>query len=969
MNPAHHTSHEAHRLEVLRRYAVLESPPEAALDDLTALAARLCEAPMALISFVDAHRHWFKAKFGLETEELPRDLSLCVYALKERDLFVVPDAAANPRFARSPLVIGEPGIRFFASAPLIAPEGVTLGLLCVIDRAPRTLTPLQEQALRVLSRQVMAQLELRRRGLDLEASEGKLRAIFEAAPDCVKLLGTSAKLLEINAAGLRLIEAVNLEAVEGRCLLPLVEPEDRPAVEAMLQAAARGERSTVQYRIRGLKGTPRWLEMTAAPFHDSSGAHVLAISHDVTARKQSEEKIQRLHRLYAVSSSVNDAIVHLRDPQELYEQACRIAVEQGGLIMAWVGLIAADLVTLQPVARWGRDEGYLEAIRVLTTPQHREGQGPGGEAFRTGAPAVCNDIEADPGFFASRAEALRRGYRSCAAFPLKLEGRSIGMLAVYGGQPNYFDTEELRLLNRLAENISFAVESHRKEEQRRRAEMRCRRLVDSNAQGVMFWHLDGRITGANDAFLAMVRYTREDLEAGRISWSAMTPPEYAEVDRRAAEVLAATGICHALEKEYLRKDGTRVPVLIGAATLEGNAEEGVSFVIDLTERKELEHQFYRAQRMESIGTLAGGIAHDLNNVLSPIIMSLDVLKLSYPDHPSRELLSLISLSAQRGAEMVRQVLSFARGVEGRRMEVQLKHLIQDIEKIATDTFLKQTRVETYVPPGLWTVFGDPTQLHQVLLNLCVNARDAMPQGGRLTISAEHLIVDAHYAAHDLEAKPGPYVVVKVEDTGVGIAPEFLDKIFDPFFTTKSLGKGTGLGLSTSLGIVKSHGGFIRVQSELSAGTTFKVFLPAHPEGSAHVTTARLAEFPHGKGELILVVDDEAPVRTVTQHTLETFGYRVLAAADGAEAISIYAAHQSEIAAVITDMMMPIMDGRATIATLRKMNPAVRIIAASGLTPEASSAQSTQLGAHEFLAKPFTSETLLKTLRSVLSEKR
>jgi len=503
--------------------------------------------------------------------------------------------------------------------------------------------------------------------------------------------------------------------------------------------------------------------------------------------------------------------------------------------------------------------------------------------------------------------------------------------------------------------------------ERKQIDARFRRLVDSNAQGVMFWNTKGEITGANDAFLRLVGYTREDLQAGRVNWAVVTPPEYAGHDRHALEEIVAKGVCAPFEKEYLRKDGTRVPVLVAAAAFEDNRNEGFCFVLDLTEAKRLERQFLRAQRMDSIGTLAGGIAHDLNNVLGPIIMSLDLLAMKFTDPGSQELISMIASSAQRGAAMVGQVLSFARGVEGQRTELHLEQVVREMEKIANDTFLKNIQVRTSIPNDLWTVLADPTQLHQVLLNLCVNARDAMPSGGKLIISAENVTVDPHYAGLAVEARPGPYVLLQVEDSGTGMPPEIIEKIFDPFFTTKEVGKGTGLGLPTSLGIVKSHGGFIHVYSEPGKGTTFKVYLPAHLGGSAHSPAQIAAELPRGNGELILVVDDESTVREITKQTLETFGYRVVLASDGVEAVAVFARDAAEIAAVLTDIMMPAMDGRATVPVLRRMNPQVSIIAASGLMANAQIAQLTSLGVKHFLPKPYTAETLLKTLRQVLAK--
>jgi len=483
-----------------------------------------------------------------------------------------------------------------------------------------------------------------------------------------------------------------------------------------------------------------------------------------------------------------------------------------------------------------------------------------------------------------------------------------------------------------------------------------------------------------------------DLLTGNVVWSRMheeiwglQPGEFGETcedfrkgmhpdDRTALETVIQRAIAERSEYQHEHRvvwpDGTVHWIAErGAARYdeEGRPVRMSGVVIDVTERKKLEQQFMRAQRMESIGSLAGGMAHDLNNVLAPIMMSLAVLQIKFPDPKSKELLDVLSSSAQRGADMVRQVLSFARGVEGRQMEVQVKHLIDEIEKIARDTFPKNIDVRASIPRDLWTVVGDPTQIHQVLLNLCVNARDAMPQGGALVISAENVALDAHFAGLIHGAKPGPYTLLHVEDTGAGIAPEIMEKIFDPFFTTKGVGKGTGLGLSTSLGIIKSHGGFIRVYSEPGKGTKFSVYLPAQTEASGHTAAEMAAELPRGNGELILVVDDESFVRQITEQTLEAFDYRVILAADGAEAAAAYATHGAEIAAVLMDMMMPVLDGPATIMVLRRMNPEVRIIAASGLSANEPNCSAVSLGSRHVLTKPFTAETLLKAIRQVLDD--
>ena len=502
--------------------------------------------------------------------------------------------------------------------------------------------------------------------------------------------------------------------------------------------------------------------------------------------------------------------------------------------------------------------------------------------------------------------------------------------------------------------------------ERNRTEGRFRRLVESNAQGVMFWNAGGLVTAANDAFLSIIGYTREDLNAGAIAWTAITPPEYVDADRRAQGEIALHGVCTPYEKEYIRRDGSRVPVLVGAASFADNPEEGVAFVLDLTERKKLEQQFFRAQRMESIGTLAGGIAHDLNNVLAPILLSVAVIKSATEDEEISALLDTVHHSAQRGAELVRQVLSFARGVEGRHVLVNPLHLMRDLLKVLRDTLPRSIDVRLEPKPDLWNISADPTQIHQVFMNLSINARDAMTEGGQLSVTMENVVLDDTYAAMNIDARPGMYVRVTVADTGPGIPPEVRDRIFEPFFTTKEVGKGTGLGLSTTLAIVKSHGGFIHVYSEVGHGTKFKVYLPASTTVvAANIAVVEQSRLPRGNGELIMIVDDEAAIREIAQATLERFGYRVMQAANGAEAVTLFAVNRAEIAVVLTDMAMPVMDGPATIVALKSIDPSVRIIGSSGLPSNDGVAKAVGAGVQYFIPKPYTAETLLKTLAAIL----
>ncbi|HVU23347.1 MAG TPA: response regulator [Opitutus sp.] len=386
---------------------------------------------------------------------------------------------------------------------------------------------------------------------------------------------------------------------------------------------------------------------------------------------------------------------------------------------------------------------------------------------------------------------------------------------------------------------------------------------------------------------------------------------------------------------------------------------------DVTERKQLEAKFLRVQRLQAIGTLAGGVAHDLNNILSPMLMAAGVLKDAVKGEEERDMLRMIEQSARRGADIIRQLLTFSRGVEGARSPVQLRHLLLELEKLMLETFPRKIAVHI-AARQVWTVVADSTQLHQVILNLCVNARDAMPEGGNLSIAADNVEIGEAETKAWPEAKAGPYVLISVKDTGTGIAPENIGRIFDPFFTTKPVGKGTGLGLSTVMGIVQSHGGFVSVDSDPGAGTTFKVFLPAVPDTLPESGIEKAPGIPTGHGEMVLVVDDEAAILSVTSRMLERHNYGVLTAADGRKAIEMFVAHREQVKLVLTDLMMPEVDGMALIRALRVLNPDLPIIATSGWEPDSRKADWEALGMMQVLPKPCTQTKLLEAVDRALT---
>ncbi|AFY47963.1 PAS domain S-box [Nostoc sp. PCC 7524] len=554
-------------------------------------------------------------------------------------------------------------------------------------------------------------------------------------------------------------------------------------------------------------------------------------------------------------------------------------------------------------------------------------------------------------------EAIANG---CTAPFILLTGqgdREIDLEAMKAGAADYLEKRQLNALL-LERSIRYAIERKHTEQQIREQAA----LLDTTNDAIFVKDLNEKILFWNQAAESLYGWTKEVAIGNHTQnlWQEKNLP----LLQIAQSELMQNG---SWMGELLQKTASGKDIIVQSRwTLVRDFRSQTQSILvvntEITQKKQLEAQFLRAQRLESIGTLASGIAHDLNNVLAPILMTAQLLESQIQEERSRRLLPILINNSKRGANLIKQVLSFTRGLEGERTLLQLRHLITEIQQIIQETFPKSIAVVTQIPQQLWTVSGDATQLHQVLMNLCVNARDAMPNGGTLKIAAANLLIDENYTRMNLDAQVGPYVVVTVSDTGTGISADILDRIFEPFFTTKELGEGTGLGLATVLGIVKSHGGFLNVSTEEGKGSEFKVYVPA--QDSQEIVEEVENIIPVGNGELILVVDDEAAIRDITKTSLESHNYRAITASDGIEAIALYAEHQDKISLVLTDMVMPSMDGLTTIRTLKKINPHVKIIAVSGLVTNDKVNAVYKMGIQAFLAKPYTASQLLQTISTV-----
>ncbi len=532
------------------------------------------------------------------------------------------------------------------------------------------------------------------------------------------------------------------------------------------------------------------------------------------------------------------------------------------------------------------------------------------------------------------------------------------------------DKLEVRVLERTAtiNNVNAALQTQIRELQRAEEKIREQvELLDKAQDAIIVLDLDDRVVYWNKSAERIYGWTANEVigqSLKQLLFRGDTPPELQETVKSVNERGEWVG-----ELREFTKDGRQIivqarPTLIRDG--EGRPKGVLIINTDITERKLLEEQFLRAQRLESLGVLVSGIAHDLNNTLSPILMGTNILFTKSPPPESESILNIMEASARRSKDMVKQMLAFARGGELGKMPVNSGQLVKEMGRIIADTFPKSIKCHVEVDKLSWPVSGLPTQLHQVLLNLCVNARDAMPDGGTLTLSAKNVQIKPTDTPPHPDAKLGNYLCVSVADTGEGIPAEQKKKIFEPFFTTKAPGKGTGLGLSTSLGIVRSHDGFMTVQSEVGRGTEFKIYLPAATEMPGQ-TLHKKVSLPPGNGERILIVDDEEAFLAIMRSALENYSYKVLTASSGVEALAHFTRNPKAVNLIITDLDMPFMDGRAVIAALRKIRRDVKIIAASGTEKDEENFLK-DVKPDAFISKPFTSESLLETVYQVLAAK-
>ncbi len=707
---------------------------------------------------------------------------------------------------------------------------------------------------------------------------------------------------------------------------------------------------TMEYPCHTTK-EKRWFRLVVSPveFGEHTGAVIMHV--DMTARKLAEFERE----------NINENLRERVKEQRTLYRITRWLREDEGSERELLERVAAELIRGMRLCEYAAARIVYDGLEVTT------------DGFENEGPRIKASFSSDCGKI-GEIEVMYRGQDSPG--------------------PESFLREERELLDSIGSSLGAYFTRRYDRMALQASEARFRLLFQDVANvAVQGCAMNGEILYWNGASEKLYGYIREEALGKNIADLLAPADQRNKTLDTLKQLETGNGLPASGEFRLKHKDGRFVHVFSSMVVIRhAHAEPEVFFMdVDLTERKALEQQMLRAQRLESIGTLAGGVAHHLNNMLTPVIVGAELLD-QLNDNPELDPVILqVAEGSRRSAEIVKQLLSFSKGVEGRRQEVDLEKVLKNEMKFLKATFPKNIRLTLDVRDGVRTVEGDPTQLSQVLMNLCVNARDAMPDGGTLTLTLRETEIDAQYASLEKNLVPGKYVAMEVADDGYGMETRVKDRVFEPFYTTKPIGKGTGLGLSTSLGVVRSHGGFMTVYSEPGNGTVFRVYLPPYRKsGRSELSkkassdtqsdspsdppsdlsaVPRTRAKPTGRGECVLVVDDEQLVLVVTRKTLEKHGYRVLTAVDGAEAIALFAESQRDIDLVITDMMMPVMNGQALISALHRIKPDLPIIATSGMNPDEIFQRSEAGRCVCFLPKPFSGEELMLAIENCQGKNR
>jgi two-component system, cell cycle sensor histidine kinase and response regulator CckA len=934
MNPTL-PANEDERLQALRQYKILDSKPEERFDDLTLLASHICKTPIAMISLIDENRQWFKSKIGITATETPRDISFCGHAILQTDLFEVENAQMDERFRANPLVTGDPHIQFYAGAPLITADGHALGTLCVVDRVPRQLSAEQKTALRALSRQVVAQFELKRSLEELQETvvqlkrmEGTLQLLGSAVEQATEsILITDAnldlpgpKIVFVNPAFTSMTGYTADEAI-GRTPRILQGPRTDKAVLDRLRKNLDQDEvfagETINYRK---DGTAFDLEWKIAPVRDSSGkvAHFLAIQRDVSERKAIEGARDRLA---AILENTPD-LVSFADTEGhvLY-------LNRAGRILLGVGL----------------DEDITKTVISDFIPHP----------------------ESNPVLIDGLPTAAREGTWKGETILLGRDGHEFPVSHVI--LAHKAPDGKLEFYSTIMRDIT---ERKKTEAEIRLNEQRYRSLVEATTSIVWDTPASGEFQSEQPGWSAFTGQSFEEL----LGWgwlNAVHPDDRAETVRVWKEALANRSI-YQVEHRLKARDNTYHDMMVRAVPIlsgDGTVFQWIGLHHDITRRKRLETQLHQSQKLETVGKLAGGIAHEFNSILTAIMGQSELLIGDLaPESPLVKNATEINKAAVRASTLTRQLLAYGRKQILQPEILDLSRVLADMGGTLQHLMGPDVKIRISPAVGVRTVRVDAGQIEQVIVNMAMNARDAMPNGGQLILEMLNVTFDKDTVGFYPELKPGDYVMLAIADTGMGMSTDIQARLFEPFFSTKDIGQGTGLGLSTCYGIIKQSGGHISVYSELGRGTTFKIYLPQVDQpAKALVVPSSPEALPHGT-ETILLVEDDPALREMAADLLGRLGYKILTAANGIEAMGLRQRKNiGHIDLLFTDVVMPHMSGKELSERIRVLSPHTRILFSSAYTENAIVHQGILDAGVSLLQKPFTPSALAKKVRDSLDQ--
>lgn len=811
-----------------------------------------------------------------------------------------------------------------------------------------------------------------------ELDRSRLLSLYNSlllhANDAILVFERDGRIVEANERAVEMFGYARDEIVQMR--VAQLKPAEL-AVEFERHMKVIEEKKSIVFETENLRKDGRRFPTEVSSSEIVVDEHPLyqSILRDISERKQSERQIKRLNYLYAVLSRCNAAMARARSEEDLFHDVCRIAAESGGFLVSWVGQVDPVTSRVVPLASAGPAAAYVDEV-IIEANEGVLGSGPAGTCFREGRPITSADFDTDPIMAPWREAAHKYNLRSIICLPVSRRGATAYILGLYSSEPGYFCEEEIELAQEVGESLSLALaridlerDRERAERERNRAQERLELALDAANEAYWDWDIERGQIYLSPRFCTMLGYQPGELATDLAIWRGLThPDDRAILDKEQESLKSGRITSSTVEFRARHKDGHYLWILGSAKVVEydesGKPRRIVGSRVDITHRKSLEQQVLQAQKLESVGRLAGSVAHDFNNHLTVINGFASLLQQeAEPGTLFSESLEQIHDAGERAAALTRQLLAFSRKEIEHHEALNPNVVIEGLQKMINRLMGENVTLQLDLDPEVGFVMADASHLEQIIMNLTINARDAVARSGHVTIRTSKVILQGNEA---WPKRCGPYVKLTVVDNGSGMTPEVQQHIFEPFFTTKDRSRGTGLGLSTVYGIVERTKGFIEVESELGHGSSFHVFLPSipDPEGGAQGKSWSSEELRGG--ETVLVVEDDDNVRNTAVGILKHYGYQVLEAANGGDALAVQDGFDGSIDLIISDLMMPGMSGTELVQQLHRTKPHLKVIYVSGYAGQSIRKDEFLAAGAHFVPKPYTPETLLKVVREVLS---